>query len=80
MATRLSSAHVDRATGALLATAAGDALGAGYEFRPPMPATTPVRMVGGGGFGWAPGEWTDDSSMAIVIAQIATTGTDLRAP
>jgi len=63
-----------------LATAAGDALGAGYEFGPPLPATTPVRMVGGGGFGWAPGEWTDDTSMAIVIARIAATGTDLREP
>ena len=34
-------------------------------------------MVGGGPFGWAPGEWTDDTSMAIPIAQAAATGADL---
>jgi ADP-ribosyl-[dinitrogen reductase] hydrolase len=34
--------------------------------------------VGGGSFGWEPGEWTDDTSMAIVIAEVATTGADLR--
>jgi ADP-ribosylglycohydrolase len=35
-------------------------------------------MIGGGGFGWAPGEWTDDTSMAIAIAEVAAGGTDLR--
>jgi len=35
-------------------------------------------MVGGGSFGWEPGEWTDDTSMAIAIAEVAATGTDLR--
>jgi len=35
-------------------------------------------MVGGGGFGWEPGEWTDDTSMAIAIAEVAATGRDLR--
>jgi ADP-ribosylglycohydrolase len=35
-------------------------------------------MVGSGGFGWEPGEWTDDTSMAIAIAEVAATGTDLR--
>jgi len=59
-------------------TAAGDALGAGYEFGPPLSATTPVAMTGGDTFGWAPGEWTDDTSMALVIAQAAATGKDLR--
>jgi ADP-ribosyl-[dinitrogen reductase] hydrolase len=62
----------------LLGTAAGDVLGAGYEFGPPLPESTPVTMVGGGSFGWAPGEWTDDTSMALVIAQAAATGADLR--
>ena len=33
-------------------------------------------MVGGGG--WEPGEWTDDTSMAIAIAEVAATGVDLR--
>jgi ADP-ribosylglycohydrolase/predicted protein tyrosine phosphatase len=77
-AQRLTGPQLDRAAGVLLATACGDALGAGYEFGPPLPDQTPVGMVGGGPFGWAPGEWTDDTSMAIPIARIAATGADLR--
>ena len=53
--------------GVVLASAAGDALGAGYEFGPPCPPTPSVGMVGGGGFGWAPGEWTDDTQMALAV-------------
>jgi ADP-ribosyl-[dinitrogen reductase] hydrolase len=74
----LSTAQHDRAHGVLIATAAGDALGAGYEFGPPLPADAPVTMRGGGKFDWAPGEWTDDTSMAIVIAEVAASGADLR--
>ena len=77
-AQRLTGPQLDRAAGVLLANACGDALGAGYEFGPPLPDQTPVGMVGGGPFGWAPGEWTDDTSMAIPIARIAATGADLR--
>ncbi len=68
----------DRACGVLLATAAGDALGAGYEFGPPLPDEAPVTMRGGGGCNWEPGEWTDDTAMAIAIAEVAATGADLR--
>lgn len=50
----LDTAQLDRAHGVLLATAAGDALGAGYEFGPPLPPETPVTMTGGGPFRWAP--------------------------
>ena len=75
---KLTSQQLDRACGALLATAAGDALGAGYEFGAPMPPETPVAMIGGGLGPFAPGEWTDDTSMAIAIAEIAATGADLR--
>ena len=74
----LTSAQADRAAGVLLATACGDALGAAYEFGPPLPDDTDVAMIGGGPFGWAPGEWTDDTSMAIPIARAAATGADLR--
>ena len=74
----LTSAQRDRACGVLLATAAGDALGAGYEFGPPLPDDAPVTMRGGGGCNWAPGEWTDDTAMAIAIAEVAATGADLR--
>lgn len=74
----LTTAQIDRACGVLLATAAGDALGAPYEFQPARGPEKHVAMVGGGGFGWAPGEWTDDTSMAIAIAEVAATGVDLR--
>jgi ADP-ribosyl-[dinitrogen reductase] hydrolase len=75
---QLTTAQLDRACGVLLATAAGDALGAGYEFGPPLPSDATVAMKGGGSLGWAPGEWTDDTSMALVIAETAATGADLR--
>ncbi|MDT5010343.1 MAG: hypothetical protein QOH57_1960, partial [Mycobacterium sp.] len=74
----LTTAQLDRAVGVLLATAAGDALGAPYEFGPPRGPELEVAMVGGGGFSWKPGEWTDDTSMAIAIAEVAATGADLR--
>jgi ADP-ribosylglycohydrolase len=74
-----TTTQLDRARGVLLATAAGDALGAGYEFGPPLEDGTTVSMTGGGMFGWAPGEWTDDTSMALAIAEVAASGTDLRA-
>ncbi|MCW2811357.1 MAG: draG 1 [Friedmanniella sp.] len=73
----LSTAQSDRAAGVLLGLASGDALGAGYEFGPPLADDTDVGMVGGGGFGWAPGDWTDDTSMAIAIAEVAADGADL---
>src|SRR5271167_1633596 len=74
----LTTAQLDRAVGVLLGTAAGDALGAPYEFGPPLGPQLEVAMVGGGSFGWEPGEWTDDTSMAIAIAEVAATGMDLR--
>lgn len=70
------SAFNDRVEGVLLGTAAGDALGAPYEFKPPRGPELEVAMVGGGP--WAAGEWTDDTSMAIAIAEVAATGADLR--
>ncbi|CAM2813353.1 ADP-ribosylglycohydrolase family protein [Prescottella defluvii] len=66
----------DRAAGVLLATAAGDALGAGYEFTTPGTGTV-IDMIGGGIGAFAPGEWTDDTSMALAIAEVAATGADI---
>jgi ADP-ribosylglycohydrolase len=77
---QLSTAQLDRAAGVLLGMASGDALGAGYEFGPPLAATTPVHMEGGGAFRWAPGEWTDDTSMAVAIAEVSAKGYDLSEP
>ncbi|QWS34905.1 ADP-ribosylglycohydrolase family protein [Curtobacterium aetherium] len=70
------TAILDRAVGAVLGSAAGDALGAGYEFGPPVPEPTPILMQGGGSFGWRPGEWTDDTSMAVPILQAVARGDD----
>lgn len=76
MNVKLSTQQGDRAAGVLLATAAGDALGAGYEFTHPD-AGAAIEMIGGGPFDWAPGEWTDDTSMALAIAEVAATGADI---
>lgn len=70
--TDLDAVQIDRAIGALLALATGDALGAGYEFQSDPPADP--EMIGGGPFNFAPGEWTDDSQMAICVARVAATG------
>jgi ADP-ribosyl-[dinitrogen reductase] hydrolase len=49
--------------------AAGDALGATLEFKTPGSFSEIDDMVGGGPFGLAPGEWTDDTSMALCLAE-----------
>ncbi|MFI7668938.1 ADP-ribosylglycohydrolase family protein [Nocardia sp. NPDC049526] len=69
----LDDAQLDRAAGVLLGTAAGDALGAGYEFTWPGTQVA-IEMIGGGPCRWAPGQWTDDTSMAIAIALAADKG------
>ena len=73
----LTTAQRDRAVGVLMASAAGDALGAGYEFTTPDPDLVP-GMIGGGLGGFNPGEWTDDTAQAMAIARVAATGADLR--
>lgn len=75
---QLRGDQLHRAAGVLLTMAAGDALGAGYEFGGPYPSQMPVEMKGGGAFGWQPGEWTDDTQMALVIAEAVVDGDDLR--
>jgi ADP-ribosylglycohydrolase len=63
----LDPQQTNRAFGVLPGLACGDALGAGYEFMPPRDWDTCVSMAGGGAFGWEPGEWTDDTSQAIIL-------------
>jgi ADP-ribosyl-[dinitrogen reductase] hydrolase len=77
---KLTTAQLDRACGTLLAGAAGDALGAPFEFGPPLGPDVELAMVGGGSLGWQPGEWTDDTSMAVAIAEVAADGADLSDP
>lgn len=73
---QLTDIQNDRARGVLLGTAVGDALGAGYEFGYPSPETE-IDMIGGGTFDWAPGEWTDDTSMAVCVARALNIGGDI---
>ena len=60
---------VHRAKGALLGLAAGDALGTTLEFKRPSTFNPISNIVGGGPFGLNPGEWTDDTSMALCLAE-----------
>lgn len=60
---------IDRARGALLGLAVGDALGTALEFARPAVLVPIEDMVGGGPFGLAPGQWTDDTSMALCLAE-----------
>ncbi|MET4049509.1 MULTISPECIES: ADP-ribosylglycohydrolase family protein [unclassified Rhodococcus (in: high G+C Gram-positive bacteria)] len=71
----LDADQLDRAAGVLTASAAGDALGAGYEFSIPADSAV-ISMIGGGPFGFDPGEWTDDTSMALAVAQAAAAHED----
>ncbi len=59
---------IERYRGALLGLAAGDALGTTLEFHPPGSFPPLTDMVGGGPFGLRPGQWTDDTSMALCLA------------
>jgi ADP-ribosyl-[dinitrogen reductase] hydrolase len=58
----------ERYRGALLGLAAGDAVGTTVEFRPRGSFPPVADMVGGGPFGLKPGQWTDDTSMALCLA------------
>jgi ADP-ribosyl-[dinitrogen reductase] hydrolase len=70
-APHLTPAQLDRACGAVLGSAVGDALGAGYEFDGVRPGPDGPQMIGGGLGNFEPGEWTDDTSMAWCIAEVA---------
>src|SRR4051812_31393258 len=73
MTHRMHRSH--RVAGALVGSAVGDALGAPFEFGPPGRFSarfpSPARgarteMCGGGP--WEPGEFTDDTQMALLVA------------
>jgi ADP-ribosyl-[dinitrogen reductase] hydrolase len=83
----LAVVKTQHAIGALVGSAVGDALGAPFEFKQPglYRKTYPVaaltgigEMRGGGGFGWKPAEFTDDTQMALALAEslIARNGFD----
>ena len=68
----------DRCRGALIGLAVGDALGAAVEFRPPGSFEPVTHYRAGGPHRLQPGEWTDDTSMALALADsLAQSGWDL---
>jgi ADP-ribosyl-[dinitrogen reductase] hydrolase len=58
----------NRFRGCLLGLAAGDAVGTTLEFKPRGSFAPITDMIGGGPFGLQPGQWTDDTSMALCLA------------
>src|SRR4030042_525144 len=65
----MSDDLLSRCRGSLLGLAAGDAVGTTIEFSPPGTFQPVQDMVGGGPFRLKPGEWTDDTSMALCLAE-----------
>lgn len=59
----------DKFVGALLGLACGDAVGTTVEFKPRGSFEPVTGMTGGGPFGLKPGQWTDDTSMALCLAE-----------
>lgn len=59
----------DRYRGALLGLAAGDALGTTLEFQQPGSFAPLTDIIGGGPFDLKAGQWTDDTSMALCLAE-----------
>ena len=68
----MSSTSEDRRRGALLGLAVGDALGAAVEFKPPDAFEPVTDYRGGGPHGLPAGAWTDDTSMALALADSIT--------
>jgi len=59
----------ERFRGCLIGLAVGDAVGTTVEFSAPGTFMPLVNMIGGGPFGLEPGQWTDDTSMALCLAE-----------
>lgn len=73
----MSPVLLDRAVGVVVASAAGDALGSAYEFGGGL-TDDESPQFGWGVFGHEPGEWTDDTSMAVPILEALARGDSLR--
>lgn len=61
--------ELNRCKGALIGLAIGDALGTTLEFSRPGTFMPLTDIVGGGPFSMRPGQWTDDTSMALCLAE-----------
>jgi len=69
MSTSQEATLTSRYRGTMLGLAAGDALGTTLEFAVPGSFKPMTDMVGGGSFDLEPGQWTDDTSMALCLAE-----------
>jgi ADP-ribosyl-[dinitrogen reductase] hydrolase len=69
VASRDGDALRNRAVGALVGLAVGDAVGTTLEFKPKPAQAVLDDMVGGGPFRLRPGQWTDDTAMAIALGE-----------
>jgi ADP-ribosyl-[dinitrogen reductase] hydrolase len=58
-----------RFAGCLLGLAVGDAVGTAVEFQYPGSFEPLTDMIGGGAFRLLPGQWTDDTSMSLCLAE-----------
>jgi ADP-ribosylglycohydrolase len=68
----------DRCRGTFVGLAVGDALGAAVEFKPPNSFAPVTSYRDGGPHGLEAGEFTDDTSLALALADsIASVGWDL---
>ena len=78
----MAESLLDAITGGLLGVAAGDALGATVEFMKPEEIEhehgVHREIIGGGGFGWRPGQGTDDTDLtwAVVRGYAETDGVE----
>ncbi|NLT66604.1 MAG: ADP-ribosylglycohydrolase family protein [Acidobacteria bacterium] len=61
--------RAQRYRGCLLGLAVGDAVGTALEFSRPGTYEPITDMIGGGPFELKPGKWTDDTSMALCLAE-----------
>jgi len=77
-ATRASPTE-DRVLGAFIGLAVGDAVGTTLEFRQRDTYAHLNDMIGGGPFNLRPGEWTDDTSMALCLMDSLLACADLDA-
>ena len=68
LSSRAEEGVQDRGLGALLGLAVGDAVGTTLEFRDRDSTPRLVDLVGGGPFDLEPGCWTDDTAMALALA------------
>lgn len=67
----MKSINKENVMGCFIGLAVGDAYGTTYEFknRTQLPEKLPNSLIGGGPFNLKPGDWTDDTSMALCLAE-----------